>query len=77
MQKVVYLMTPFVWENLLQRTSVAPSNSPFLNPLFSRNFGGLVLGRINASDSEARRIFQQFFEIYSMYILLQRSKFRE
>ena len=34
--------------------------TPIWDPLFHRNFGRLVLGCIDASDSERRRIFHHF-----------------
>ena len=37
-----------------------PPDTPILTPLFLRNFGGLVLGCIDTSDSESRRSFQHF-----------------
>ena len=47
------------------RDLVTPA-TPTLDPLFLRNFGELVLGCIDSYDSESRRIFKSFFEIYEI-----------
>ena len=47
-----------------------------MGPPFHRNFGRLILVCIDASDSENRRIFEAFFELYKICIPSHRSKFR-
>ena len=52
------LRAPGFVQPLLTSTKDMPPDTPILTPLFLRNFGGLVIGCIDTSDSESRRIFQ-------------------